>query len=60
MRRHAGFDHSYLFLSSLMEDRVRFHAKHVPARNGVSTNVLIPWAVVGAPTPKATPPGALS
>jgi S-formylglutathione hydrolase FrmB len=27
VRRHAGFDHSYFFISSFMEDHVKFHAK---------------------------------
>lgn len=27
VRRHAGMDHSYFFISSFMEDHVKFHAK---------------------------------
>lgn len=27
VRRHAGFDHSYFFVSTFMEDHVKFHAK---------------------------------
>jgi S-(hydroxymethyl)glutathione dehydrogenase/alcohol dehydrogenase len=27
VRRHPGFDHSYFFVSSFMEDHVRFHAE---------------------------------
>ena len=32
VRRHAGFDHSYFFISSFMEDHVRFHAKALAAK----------------------------
>ena len=32
VRRHPGFDHSYFFISSFMEDHVKFHAK---VRTGV-------------------------
>jgi len=31
VRRHAGFDHSYFFISSFMEDHVRFHSKALKA-----------------------------
>ena len=26
LRRHAGFDHSYFFIASFVEDHLRFHA----------------------------------
>ena len=32
VRRHAGFDHSYFFISSFMADHVRFHADALHAR----------------------------
>ena len=28
-REHAGFDHSYFFIASFMEDHLRFHAKYL-------------------------------
>jgi S-(hydroxymethyl)glutathione dehydrogenase/alcohol dehydrogenase len=32
IRRHAGFDHSYFFISTFMEDHVRFHASAMAAQ----------------------------
>jgi S-(hydroxymethyl)glutathione dehydrogenase / alcohol dehydrogenase len=32
VRRHAGFDHSYFFISSFMEDHVKFHAKALASK----------------------------
>lgn len=29
LRRHDGYDHSYYFISSLMEDHIRFHAERL-------------------------------
>ncbi|WP_223668908.1 S-formylglutathione hydrolase [Kangiella shandongensis] len=29
-REHEGYDHSYYFISSFIEDHLRFHAKHLP------------------------------
>jgi len=29
LRRHAGYDHSYLFLSTFMEDHLRWHAERL-------------------------------
>jgi len=29
VRRHEGYDHSYFFISSFIEDHLRFHAKHL-------------------------------
>jgi len=29
LRRHAGYDHGYYFISSFMEDHLRFHAKNL-------------------------------
>eukprot|EP00602_Paraphysomonas_sp_CaronLab_P007017 CAMPEP_0185026806 /NCGR_PEP_ID=MMETSP1103-20130426/11268_1 /TAXON_ID=36769 /ORGANISM="Paraphysomonas bandaiensis, Strain Caron Lab Isolate" /LENGTH=256 /DNA_ID=CAMNT_0027560511 /DNA_START=98 /DNA_END=868 /DNA_ORIENTATION=+ len=29
LRLHEGYDHSYFFISSFMEDHIRFHAKHL-------------------------------
>jgi S-formylglutathione hydrolase len=28
-REHNGYDHSYFFISTFMEDHLRFHAKHM-------------------------------
>ncbi|MEH6712237.1 MAG: S-formylglutathione hydrolase, partial [Paraglaciecola polaris] len=28
-RYHEGYDHSYFFISSFIEDHLRFHAKHL-------------------------------
>jgi S-formylglutathione hydrolase len=27
LRRHAGYDHGYYFISTFMEDHIRFHAR---------------------------------
>lgn len=32
LRRHAGYDHSYFFISSFMEDHLHFHARHFSER----------------------------
>jgi S-formylglutathione hydrolase FrmB len=32
VRRHPGMDHSYFFISSFMEDHVKFHAKALAAK----------------------------
>ncbi|MEK9713642.1 MAG: S-formylglutathione hydrolase [Thalassolituus sp.] len=29
LRRHEGYDHSYFFISSFIEDHLRFHAEHL-------------------------------
>ncbi len=29
LRRHAGYDHSYYFIASFIEDHLRFHAAHL-------------------------------
>jgi len=29
LRRHAGYDHSYYFIASFIEDHLRFHARHL-------------------------------
>ena len=29
LRRHAGYDHGYYFISTFMEDHVRFHRQHL-------------------------------
>ena len=29
LRRHEGYDHSYFFISSFIEDHLRFHAKYI-------------------------------
>ncbi len=29
LRRHAGYDHSYYFIASFIEDHLRFHAKYL-------------------------------
>jgi len=28
-RYHKGYDHSYYFISTFIEDHLRFHAKHL-------------------------------
>jgi hypothetical protein len=37
VRRHAGGDHSYFFISSYMEDHVKFHAKALAAAAAAAT-----------------------
>lgn len=37
VRRHPGFDHSYFFISSFMEDHVKFHAKALAAKAATAT-----------------------
>ena len=29
LRRHAGYDHSYYFIASFIEEHLRFHAGHL-------------------------------
>ena len=29
LRRHAGYDHSYLFVSTFMRDHLRWHAERL-------------------------------
>ena len=29
VRMHEGYDHSYYFMSTFMEDHVKFHAEHL-------------------------------
>lgn len=29
LRRHAGYDHSYYFIASFIDDHLRFHARHL-------------------------------
>lgn len=29
LRSHEGYDHSYYFIASFIEDHLRFHAKHL-------------------------------
>lgn len=31
LRRHPGYDHSYYFIASFIEDHLRFHAQHLSA-----------------------------
>jgi len=31
LRMHEGYDHSYFFISTFIEDHIRFHAKHLNA-----------------------------
>ena len=31
LRRHAGYDHGYYFISTFMEDHIRFHARNLRA-----------------------------
>jgi S-formylglutathione hydrolase len=31
LRRHAGYDHSYFFIATFIEDHIRFHAKQLRA-----------------------------
>lgn len=35
LRQHEGYDHSYYFISSFIEDHVRFHAKYLLGTEGV-------------------------
>jgi S-formylglutathione hydrolase len=32
LRMHDGYDHSYFFISSFIEDHIRFHARHLSMR----------------------------
>ena len=32
-REHAGYDHSYFFIASFIEDHLRFHAKYLASEN---------------------------
>ena len=29
IRQHEGYDHSYFFISTFMDDHIKFHAKHL-------------------------------
>jgi S-formylglutathione hydrolase len=31
LRRHAGYDHSYFFIATFIEDHIRFHAEQLKA-----------------------------
>jgi S-formylglutathione hydrolase len=31
LRRHAGYDHSYFFIATFIEDHIRFHAAELAA-----------------------------
>lgn len=31
IRKHEGYDHSYFFISTFMEDHIKFHAKYLRA-----------------------------
>ena len=42
IRKHAGFDHSYFFISSFMADHVKFHAD---ALNQKAESALVDVAV---------------
>jgi S-formylglutathione hydrolase len=34
LRRHEGYDHSYYFISTFMEDHLRHHSKILTGRSG--------------------------
>lgn len=36
VRRHVGFDHSYYFISTFIDDHIKFHAKRLQAAMGAS------------------------
>lgn len=37
LRRQVGYDHSYFFIASFIEDHLRFHARHLGFRSGGGT-----------------------
>ena len=48
LRRHAGYDHSYQFVASFIEDHIAFHAKALRAKV-VAQVFFVPSDTAGKP-----------